>query len=372
MTFASPTGEFLEDIHRKGDTGPIEMAFGHVLHAVDLAIGAVLPEVNGAVIIRERMDETIYPLIRNWPGMGATGETLLVRRDGDATLFLNPLRFDPEAALNFRVPMSSPNAKPAHLAAAQQEGIIETPDYRGVSVLAAYRTILQTGWGFVAKQDMAEAFALVDELTRQVVLVTVLVLLAAVTTAVLLAGAITQPLTQLVTATQSVAHGDYQTDLTVKRADEIGALADSFRAMLAAVRQSHAELSARSEELRTLVDLSQTMLGTLDVNLTLEAALQKAISSTHSDAGAVLLTDANREEIITQVVIGLPAALVGQRFPIDAHTAPGYALTRRQPIFTSNLTQETNFHVLPLIHEAGMLFWLCRCWSASGPLAHWL
>ncbi len=75
LTLASPTGEFLEDIHREG--GDIEMAFGHVLRAVDLTTNQVLPHLNGVAIIRVHMAETIYPLIRNWPGMGATDETLL-------------------------------------------------------------------------------------------------------------------------------------------------------------------------------------------------------------------------------------------------------------------------------------------------------
>ena len=52
MTLASATGEFMDDIHRESATGQNEMAFGQVLHAVDLATSAVLPEVNGAVITR--------------------------------------------------------------------------------------------------------------------------------------------------------------------------------------------------------------------------------------------------------------------------------------------------------------------------------
>ncbi len=31
--------------------------------------------------------------------MGETGETLIARKEGDAALFLNPLRYDPDAAL---------------------------------------------------------------------------------------------------------------------------------------------------------------------------------------------------------------------------------------------------------------------------------
>ncbi|MBI5714732.1 MAG: cache domain-containing protein [Chloroflexi bacterium] len=70
MTFASPNGEYIYDIHREEDSDTPEMTFGHVIHAVDLKTDKVLPNVNGAVIIRVRMDETLYPLIGNWPDKG--------------------------------------------------------------------------------------------------------------------------------------------------------------------------------------------------------------------------------------------------------------------------------------------------------------
>ncbi|MEP7200711.1 MAG: HAMP domain-containing protein, partial [Chloroflexota bacterium] len=126
-----------------------------------------------------------------------------------------------------------------------QEGIIETPDYRGVPVLAAYRTIPQTGWGFVAKEDLAEAFAPVNDLTRQVIFVTLLVLLAAGVTSVLLARALTQPLAQLVTSAQAVAVGNFTNGVPLDRADEIGQLASAFRAMIAAVRARSRAQDAR-------------------------------------------------------------------------------------------------------------------------------
>ena len=107
--------------------------------------------------------------------------------------------------------------------------------------------------------------------------------------------------------------------------------------MLAAVHQSHAELSARRDELRALVDLSQALLGTLDVTLTLKSALQQAMSATSSPAGAILLSDSNGEAITIRTVLGLPDTLVGRSFPVDAHTAPGYALATRQPVTSPDL-----------------------------------
>ncbi len=350
----NPTGETVFDIHTPADGSSPEMVFGHVLRQVDLATNQVLASVNGAVLIRVRMDETLYPLISEWPDRGDSGETLLVRTEDSVTVFLNPVRFEDHPALTLRVPLDSTNARPAQLAAAGQDGILTAADYRGVPVLAAYRGLPGVGWGLVAKQDAAEAFAPVTALTRQLVLVIGLVLLAAAMTAIRLARALTHPLDNLVTATRLVAAGDYQVDIPVQRPDEIGALAVSFRTMLVAVRASHASLAARTEELQAFFDLSQTLLGTLETEVMLDAAVRMAVSSTRSAAGAIFLTDTETATITTRAVVGLPAALVGQRFPIDAHTAAGYALLRRQSVSAADLAAEDAFHVPPDILAVGV------------------
>ncbi len=354
LTLASPTGAYVQDIHRATTDAPPEMAFGQVLHAVDLATTKVLDKIEGAVILRVRMDQTLYPLIGEWQDRGDTGDTLLVRAEGLDTLFVNPARFEAGAALTLRVPASAGNGLAARLAAGGQDGLVQAPDYRGVPVLAAYRAIPNQGWGLVTQQDVTEAFAPVDELTRQLAFVSLVVLLAAAALAVVLARRMIRPLAQLAQVTQAVAQGEYGANISLRGPGELGALADSFRAMLAAVRQSHAELQTRSHELETLVDLSQGLLSTLDVQNMLTAALRKAISGTNSASGAVFISDDVIHVIEITAVMGLPETLLGQGFPIDAHTAAGYALLKGEAISSSDVTQETGFHVSAGIQAAGV------------------
>jgi len=164
-TMTSPTSEFIEDMHYDPHTGLTSMAFGHEMKAIDLATGEELPEAVGSVIIVVNMEETIYPLIQAWSGMRETGETLLVRSEGNDTVYLSNLRFDDDAALNLRIPNTSSIGQAGYLAATGQEDITQTTDYRDALVLAAYRYIPATGWGFVAKEDLDEAFAPVTALT---------------------------------------------------------------------------------------------------------------------------------------------------------------------------------------------------------------
>ncbi len=80
-TLLASDGIFTQDIHFDPNTGSTKMAFGYVIKGIDLETGQELSSVIGVVIVAVDMAETIYPLIGAWPGMGQTGETLLVRNE---------------------------------------------------------------------------------------------------------------------------------------------------------------------------------------------------------------------------------------------------------------------------------------------------
>ncbi len=57
-------------------------------------------QVLGLIAISITPETYLYPFIQAWPVPSASAETLLIRREGESALFLNPLRFQPDAALN--------------------------------------------------------------------------------------------------------------------------------------------------------------------------------------------------------------------------------------------------------------------------------
>ena len=112
----------------------------------------------GAVILRHEATDALFPLIKYWPTVSASAETILVRRDGDSVLYLNELRHQPHAMFKLRWPLTGQNI-PAVQAALGKEGDFLGPDYRGVTVLAYVRQIPNSTWAIVAKMDEAEALA---------------------------------------------------------------------------------------------------------------------------------------------------------------------------------------------------------------------
>ncbi|NVN91030.1 MAG: GAF domain-containing protein [Desulfuromonadales bacterium] len=114
---------------------------------------------RGLAVLSFRIDPEryLYPFIKKWPVESATAETLIVRRDGNDALFLNQLRFNKNAALNLRIPLTR-SATPAVMAVLGRTGVVEGVDYRGVPVFAALRAIPDSPWYLVARMDSSEVY----------------------------------------------------------------------------------------------------------------------------------------------------------------------------------------------------------------------
>jgi len=109
----------------------------------------------GAVILQVDATRFLYPLIQSWPTNSASAETLIIRQDGDTVLFLNALRYAPDAALTLRIPLTQTDV-PAVAAVLGQRGIYQGHDYRGVEVLSVITAIPDSPWFMIAKVDASE------------------------------------------------------------------------------------------------------------------------------------------------------------------------------------------------------------------------
>jgi PAS domain S-box-containing protein len=153
-----------------------EVQFRAALHGTDVSIGDLIVDgdavelpvwipvredasaaASGALLLDVDPSVFLYPLIQTWPADSASAETLLVRREGDTVLYLNPLRFNPDAAMTLRLPLAV--NLPAAQAVMGRKAVVEGRDYRGVDVLAALQSVNGTPWFVVAKIDRAEVYA---------------------------------------------------------------------------------------------------------------------------------------------------------------------------------------------------------------------
>ncbi|ROR01786.1 PAS domain S-box protein [Desulfosoma caldarium] len=128
----------------------------HLGVAVPVVCSGTFPgEAAGGVLLVTRASRFIDPVTQVWPVPSASGEVLLVRREGDAVIFLSALRYAPDAAFRLRLPLNRQDS-PAAMAAQGHTGVVYGIDYRGVPVKAAITPVQGTSWFLVVKMDRRE------------------------------------------------------------------------------------------------------------------------------------------------------------------------------------------------------------------------
>ena len=128
----------------------------HIDIIIPLLRESKTPDISGVLVMRINPHRFLFPFIQSWPTNSKTGETLLVRREGDNVTFLNELRYRKNTALTFNLPLSS--KIPAALAVQGKTGLFESNDYRGIPVLAVSQSVPGTQWYVVSKMDIQEVF----------------------------------------------------------------------------------------------------------------------------------------------------------------------------------------------------------------------
>ncbi len=149
------------DFHQEPDESAIHLAL-----LVPLYMSQDRQRPLGVVVLSIDPEVDLYPYLRRWPTSSATAETLLVRREGEYVLFLNPLRFRPDAALHLRIPLQNTDVL-AVKAVLGQRGVLEGLDYRGRPVIGAAQAIPNSPWILVARMDTAEAYSPLRQRLRE-------------------------------------------------------------------------------------------------------------------------------------------------------------------------------------------------------------
>lgn len=139
------------ELHRCSAAEPVHLS---VLCPVHLAPGGAGP-ADGVVLLVIDPARYLYPMLRNQPVLTRSGETLLVRRDGQEVVYLGEFRHRAGGALLTRVSLAKTNA-PTVRAAQGETGLMRGAEYRGVDVLAVARPVPGTSWSLLAVEDQAE------------------------------------------------------------------------------------------------------------------------------------------------------------------------------------------------------------------------
>jgi PAS domain S-box-containing protein len=145
------------------------------LHVTAPLFGTGAAPIASVVLVRDPSTD-LYPLIQTWPTPSPSGETLLVRREGDSVVYLNKLRFHGGTALKTKLPVSDTTLLAVQALTGAPRAVTGT-DYRDIPVLGAVGPIPGSAWYIVAKLDQSEAYATILDSQRLTLLTGALVLL---------------------------------------------------------------------------------------------------------------------------------------------------------------------------------------------------
>ncbi|WP_382307873.1 adenylate/guanylate cyclase domain-containing protein [Herbiconiux sp. UC225_62] len=185
-------------------------------------------------------------------GLGETGESYLVGPDRTMRSVSRLLIDDPETFeeltveggsspdlaqrmvdVNGTVELQKVDTIPVDLALSGKTGTVIAQNYLGQETLNAYAPVDINGvqWVIVSSITTAEAFAPVDEFTRNLALAILAIIVIVSLLSLLLAQVFARPVRTLVGAVRQVAGGDLGVEVTSKTRDEFGDLSVAFNDM---------------------------------------------------------------------------------------------------------------------------------------------
>jgi PAS domain S-box-containing protein len=132
-------------------------------------------ECAGVALLNIDPRKYLFPLLKNWPTTSTSGETALIRREGDRILYLNDLRNYNNSPLNLRESLNDTLLLTTRVIMGHK-GIMEGVDYRGLNVLADAEPVPNTNWFIITKIDTGEVYQTIRKQAALVLSFTVLLI----------------------------------------------------------------------------------------------------------------------------------------------------------------------------------------------------
>jgi serine phosphatase RsbU (regulator of sigma subunit) len=267
---------------QKGDVKLVDFAPYHPSYnapASFIACPIYDGDVKTGVLIFQIPIDRINDIMTNkqgWTnvGLGSSGETYLV---GEDYTLRNQSRFLIEDSTNYfkmvediGLPQTTVSKiKAFHssigLQVVKTEGTVAAlsgktegrifPDYRGVPVLSSYKPLNIPGmhWVIMSEIDEAEAFAYIHSLRKIIIIVFIGLVVLISVVSLFISRKITKPLNVLTEDAVELAKGNFDVEISIRRKDEIGVLALSFRKMQQSIKRLVDELREINQNLEQKV-----------------------------------------------------------------------------------------------------------------------
>jgi len=216
--------------------------------------------ISGVLVFRLNL-LNLEAAIADRTGLGETGETIVI--EAANRTFVTPPRFSfgtENVVLNPKYPNNAMSVRQA-LDNGITSGFATYEDYRGISVIGAWRYVPEFNWVVVTKQDTVEAYAAVTNLSYILVVSVIVAGTLICIVAYVVAQSISRPILTVTNAAIRISQGQLDERVQIKSRNEVGTLADSFNIMtgnlqhmVEAERESKAHLERTVSEYMAFVE----------------------------------------------------------------------------------------------------------------------
>lgn len=192
---------------------------------------------------------TLDPIFTDRSGLGKTGETYLVNREGQIITESRHLTRSETLDRSFHTV--------GILAVLDgKEGTTIYDNYMDHEVVGSYAWLPRYGWGLLAEMETDEILAPVSHIRTAVIFTTLIVGLLCVLLALLASRRVSRPIISVAEAAREIAQGRLDRRIAFDTPDEVGVLSESFNSMaeelshlITALRQKEISLQQAYEEL---------------------------------------------------------------------------------------------------------------------------
>src|SRR5262249_41792549 len=194
-------------------------------------------------------------------------------------------------------------------------------DRTGREVLTAFAPVGTLAWLVFGGRPLTGALQPVQAALGRSAFVLAAALLFAALVGVWLARRLVVPIRALATGAARIGGGDLDHRIDIRSGDEVQRLADSFNDMGGRLKESYAtlehkvadrtrELSEALSQLRALIDVSQAINSTLELQALLEAILAHACGLADAVGGAIYTFEESSEEFNLAATYGMSQELI--------------------------------------------------------------
>ena len=293
-------------------------------------------------------------------GLGHSGETYIVGDDytirnqsrflieDSANYFklLNDLQIDHHTIDKIKKYNSSIGLQPSHTEASEValKGKSDTKkllDYRGISVLSAYKplNIRDMHWAIMSEMDEAEAFENITTLKNNILVAFGILLLVVLITSYVVSRQITKPLKELTVDALELAKGNLNVEIKTGKKDEIGVLSVSFKKMQFSINKLIDDLKNINHNLEdTITERTAEITLQNEIIQEKQKEIVDSIHYAHRIQTTILAKDDYLDRHLDEYfVLFKPKAIVSGDF---------YWATSRKTTEESNATKENKFFLM--------------------------